>query len=105
LTLIEKFGNRSTDPSRAAISFAGMLAAQFGARVIRLDPDGGDPMRQWEPLDGQGSVLYGFLTQSKIVTRTIEAPHDSFLLTDDPGVLEAWSGPRSVYVRPLPVEN
>lgn len=102
LNVIEQFGPNSTDPSRAAVSFAGLLAAQFGAKVTRVEPEGGDPMRDWAPRDGAGSVIFDFLTQSKTVGVRAPVSGTAFLLTDDADLVQSWSTARSICVRPLP---
>ena len=51
---------------RLAVSLAGKIAADLGARVIKIEPPGGDPVRRAPPLLPQGeSALFHFLNTSK----------------------------------------
>lgn len=55
---------------RLASSLAGKIAADLGARVIKLEPQGGDPVRRLPPLLPAGppddrSALFQFLNTSK----------------------------------------
>ena len=38
--------------------FAGQLLADLGAAVVKLEPPGGDPMRRFGPLDGDGVAAF-----------------------------------------------
>jgi crotonobetainyl-CoA:carnitine CoA-transferase CaiB-like acyl-CoA transferase len=99
LDVTERFGPASTELTRTALSFAGLLAAEFGAEVCRVEPAGGDPMRGWPPLvDGTGS-LFRFLTRGKRIVAQAPASQDGFLLTDDPAAAAAWPAARSVLVQ------
>ncbi|MET0295419.1 MAG: CoA transferase [Phenylobacterium sp.] len=51
---------------RLAASLAGRIAADLGADVLKIEPPGGDPVRQAPPhLPGGGSALFQFLNASK----------------------------------------
>lgn len=55
---------------RLASSFAGKIASELGAKVVKLEPFGGDPVRYMPPFvpngpEGQRSALYKFLNAGK----------------------------------------
>ena len=51
---------------RLATSLAGKIAADLGAEVLKVEPPGGDPVRQAPPLlHGGASALFQFLNTSK----------------------------------------
>jgi crotonobetainyl-CoA:carnitine CoA-transferase CaiB-like acyl-CoA transferase len=51
---------------RLATSLAGKIAADLGATVLKIEPPGGDPVRQAPPLLPQGgSTLFQFLNTAK----------------------------------------
>lgn len=102
LALIERFGSGSEDATRTAVSFAGMVAALWGAEVLRVEPEGGDPMRSWQPQDDTGSVLYAFLVDGKQVVRNAPSLEGTFLITDEPDAAAAWPTDRTVLVEALP---
>lgn len=49
----------------AAGPFAGMLLADFGAEVIKVEPPEGDAMRTWPPLSGGDSENFASLNRGK----------------------------------------
>ncbi len=102
LTVVERSGPGSTDPSRAAVAFAGLLAAQLGAHVVRVEPEGGDPLRRWPPHDAAGSTVHAFLTRFKTLAPSHAPAAGDMLLTDDAATLDGWGGAGSVFVHPLP---
>ena len=55
--------------SNVASSFGARLLGGYGARVIKVEPPGGDPLRFAEPLastgDGQWSALFAHLAARK----------------------------------------
>jgi crotonobetainyl-CoA:carnitine CoA-transferase CaiB-like acyl-CoA transferase len=61
--------------SGVALDYCGKLFADFGADVVKLEPEGGDPMRSFPPvLDGGESGLFAWLnTNKRSVTETPEA--------------------------------
>jgi crotonobetainyl-CoA:carnitine CoA-transferase CaiB-like acyl-CoA transferase len=64
---------------RLATSFAGKIAAELGAKVIKLEPPGGDPVRYIPPFlpagpAGERSALFKFLNTGKT---TLSMPGDS----------------------------
>lgn len=64
---------------RLATSFAGKIAAELGAKVIKLEPPGGDPVRYIPPFlpagpAGERSALFRFLNTGKT---TLSMPSDS----------------------------
>jgi crotonobetainyl-CoA:carnitine CoA-transferase CaiB-like acyl-CoA transferase len=53
-------------PLRLATSLAGKIAADLGARVLKIEPRGGDPVRKAHPRLGKtDSALFQFLNTSK----------------------------------------
>jgi crotonobetainyl-CoA:carnitine CoA-transferase CaiB-like acyl-CoA transferase len=63
---------------RVATSFAGKIAAELGAKVIKLEPSSGDPVRHLPPFlpggsEGERSALFRFLNAGKT---TISMPGD-----------------------------
>ncbi len=66
LAVIEQFGASSASLGRVAVAFAGLVAAKFGATVIRIETAAEAPARHWKPLlaDGQ-SALFRFLNEGK----------------------------------------
>lgn len=102
LRVVECFGRGSEDPSRAAVSFAGLLAAMAGAEVIRVEPKGGDPMKKWPPSDSGGSVLYAFLTREKRIVDVVPRDESAFLISDDPEEISHWPSDRVVSIQSLP---
>jgi hypothetical protein len=83
-----------------AVAFAGLLAASFGATVVRLLPDGEDPSADWgPPLPGGGGALAAFLHRDKLKARA--APREGAdLVTDDPELAAAWTAGAIVLVEP-----
>jgi crotonobetainyl-CoA:carnitine CoA-transferase CaiB-like acyl-CoA transferase len=61
--------------SGVALDYCGKLFADFGADVVKLEPEGGDPLRLFPPvLDGGESGLFAWLnTNKRSVTETPEA--------------------------------
>lgn len=49
----------------AAGPFCGMILADMGADVIKVEPPGGDSLRQWPPLNGGFSENFASLNRSK----------------------------------------
>jgi crotonobetainyl-CoA:carnitine CoA-transferase CaiB-like acyl-CoA transferase len=68
---------------RLASSLAGKIAADLGARVVKVEPVGGDPVRGLPPIlpDGR-SALYQFLNTSKQVLRAPAAAIATLLQGD-----------------------
>ncbi len=64
--------------SVAAGPFAGMLLADFGADVIKVErPDGGDSLRSWPPLSDGFSENFASLNRNKrSVTLNMKRPED-----------------------------
>jgi crotonobetainyl-CoA:carnitine CoA-transferase CaiB-like acyl-CoA transferase len=77
-TVIEIDSAHSPLPLRLANALAAKIAADLGARVIKLEPPGGDPVRRLPPYigDGHESALFHFLNTSKhsLVLPTAQAP-------------------------------
>ena len=49
-----------------ALDYCGKLFADFGADVVKLEPDGGDPLRLFPPLlEGGESGLFAWLNTNK----------------------------------------
>lgn len=65
--------------SVAAGPFCGMLLADMGADVIKVEnPDGGDTMRQWPPLNGGYSENFASVNRNKrSVTLDLKDPRDN----------------------------
>ena len=86
-----------------AAPFAGQLLGDYGARVIKIEPPDGDPMRRWGiQHDGQGlwwpgiarnkeSVVLDLKTDGdREVARAMFAKADVVLENFTPGRLSAW---------------
>jgi len=64
---------------RLATSFAGKIASELGAKVVKLEPFSGDPVRHLPPFlpagsEGERSALFKFLNAGKT---TLSMPNDS----------------------------
>jgi crotonobetainyl-CoA:carnitine CoA-transferase CaiB-like acyl-CoA transferase len=79
-TVILEVGNAQAPVClRLATSFAGKIASELGAKVIKLEPFGGDPVRYAPPLlpsgpESERSALFKFLNAGKT---TVSMPSDS----------------------------
>jgi crotonobetainyl-CoA:carnitine CoA-transferase CaiB-like acyl-CoA transferase len=79
-TVILEVGNAQTPICvRLATSFAGKIASELGAKVVKLEPFGGDSIRYAPPFlpsgpEGERSALYKFLNTGKT---TLSMPTDS----------------------------
>jgi len=61
----------------AAGPFCGMLLADFGAEVIKIEPPSGDGLRQWPPLTGGFSENFASLNRGKqSVVLNLKNPED-----------------------------
>lgn len=49
----------------AAGPFCGMLLADYGAQVVKVEPPGGDSLRQWPPISGGYSENFASLNRGK----------------------------------------
>jgi crotonobetainyl-CoA:carnitine CoA-transferase CaiB-like acyl-CoA transferase len=101
LTALLRFGERSTDLGRVAVMFAGLVATQFGATVIRVEGDDDRLTRAWKPLlpDGR-SALFHFLTQGqRAAPADFTPPAGAYLVTDDADVFDGWPSEAKVLVR------
>ena len=49
----------------AAGPFCGMLLADFGAEVVKVEPPDGDAMRQWPPITGGFSENFASINRGK----------------------------------------
>ena len=97
----------------AAGPFCGMLLADFGAEVVKVEPPEGDAMRQWPPVNGGYSENFASINRGKkSVALDLKDPGDrdfarSLVLAADvlvennrPGVMQRlglgwdWFGPR-----------
>jgi crotonobetainyl-CoA:carnitine CoA-transferase CaiB-like acyl-CoA transferase len=78
-----------------------MLAARFGARVLRETLPQGDPLAKFPPLLPDGaSALHRFLMPGKeAVAAPGPTPAGAWLLTDDENVFKGWPDERKVLVR------
>jgi len=83
--------------------FAGKTLGDFGAEVIKVEPPGGDPLRQWRMLHNGTSVWWQVSSRNKhsvvLDLRTPEGRADTRALIDEadvlienfkPGTMEAW---------------
>lgn len=82
---------------RLATSLAGKIAADLGARVIKLEPSGGDPVRRQPPLLSRGdapvrSALFEFLNAGK---SSLVLPDDSVAARASVATLLSKRTPRS----------
>lgn len=98
-TLVEFHKDAADDVAKLTIAFAGRIAADLGANVVCVSPDGADPLEDWQPLlpDGSSSVAR-FLNHAKSVAREVPAgPAD--LITNDPEKAISWNNGISVHVK------
>ncbi|GAA5231646.1 CoA transferase [Verticiella sediminum] len=84
--------------------FAAKTLADFGARVVKVEPPGqGDPLRKWRMLDGDTSVWWESQSRNKesvcidlrgpegqALVRTLAAQADVLIENFRPGTLEKW---------------
>ena len=83
-TVILEVGNAQASICiRLATSFAGKIASELGAKVIKLEPFSGDPVRYAPPFlpsgpEGERSALFKFLNTGKT---TLSMPSDSAAAT------------------------
>ena len=80
----------------SAAAYAGKLLAAFGAEVIKVEPEGGDPLRREPPLvqldDGRSeSAYFGWLNLGKASVR-LDEPALSLLLAGADVLLDARLG-------------
>lgn len=93
--------------------FCGLLLADFGAEVIKIEPPEGDAMRQWPPINGGFSENFASLNRGKRslaldlknprdleVARTLILDADVLVENSRPGAMQRlglgwdWFGPR-----------
>jgi crotonobetainyl-CoA:carnitine CoA-transferase CaiB-like acyl-CoA transferase len=96
---------------RLATSFAGKIVAELGAKVVKLEPSSGDPVRHLPPLlpsgaEGERSALFRFLNTGKTtismpadlaaaraaVDTLLRAPIDGVLLEEDSELTASFAG-------------
>jgi crotonobetainyl-CoA:carnitine CoA-transferase CaiB-like acyl-CoA transferase len=66
VTVVEALSAGCPLALRLSASFAGRIAADLGARVIKLEPAEGDPVRRLPPFDDSGrGTLFAFLNAGK----------------------------------------
>jgi crotonobetainyl-CoA:carnitine CoA-transferase CaiB-like acyl-CoA transferase len=66
ITVIEAASPDCPTALRLAAGFAGRIAADLGARVVKLEPPAGDPVRRLPPFADDGrSALFAFLNAGK----------------------------------------
>jgi len=97
----------------AAGPFCGMLLADFGAEVIKVEPPDGDAMRQWPPISGGFSENFASINRGKRslvldlkdpgdreTARRLVLDADVLVENNRPGVMQRlglgwdWFGPR-----------
>src|SRR4051812_39032011 len=70
--------------SGIALDYCGKLFADFGADVVKLEPEGGDPMRAFPPvLDNGESGLFAWLNTNKRSVTDTPAARDALLQSAD----------------------
>ncbi len=102
--------------------WAGAVLAYFGAEVVKVEPPGGDPLRNWRLLDDDGTSVWwrSIARNKKCVTidlrkaagralvRRLVAKSDALVENFRPGTMEKWGlgpddlrrdHPRLVYAR------
>lgn len=88
ITLVERVSMQCPTGVRLAVALAGRLAADLGARVVKIEPAGGDPVRRMPPLVDGHSALFAFLNAGKcsmVLEEDQDLPpdlHADALLTD-----------------------
>ncbi|MBS0444851.1 MAG: CoA transferase [Proteobacteria bacterium] len=83
--------------------FAAKTLADFGAEVVKVEPPGGDPLRQWRLLHEGTSVWWEVQSRNKQsialdlndaaargIVRRLAAEADVLIENFKPGVMEAW---------------
>jgi crotonobetainyl-CoA:carnitine CoA-transferase CaiB-like acyl-CoA transferase len=65
ITIAELYGRDTPLPLRLAGALAGRVAADLGARVLRLEPAGGDQLRKVPPFIAGTSISFAFLNAGK----------------------------------------
>src|SRR5260221_12150268 len=89
-TVILEVGNAQAPVClRLAASFAGKIASELGAMVVKLEPFGGDPVRYAPPFlpsgpEGERSALFKFLNTGKT---SLSMPGDSAAVRTAVGAL------------------
>ncbi|MFV0473745.1 MAG: CaiB/BaiF CoA transferase family protein [Pikeienuella sp.] len=64
--------------SVAAGPFCGMLLADMGARVVKVEPPAGDALRQWPPItDGFSENFLSLNRNKQSITLDLKAPEDN----------------------------
>ncbi|PWV98829.1 crotonobetainyl-CoA:carnitine CoA-transferase CaiB-like acyl-CoA transferase [Hoeflea marina] len=87
------------DVTRISIAFAGRLAADLGAEVCQILPDGPDPLDAWAPiLPGGRSSVATFLNRGKLRSARVD-DRRALLVTNDRALAGNWPGPAAVLIR------
>lgn len=90
--------------------FAGTILAYFGAEVIKVEPPGGDPLREWRLLDGDTSLWWRSISRNKkcitldlrheegrAIAKRLVGVSDVLIESFRPGTMEKWRlGPRDL---------
>src|SRR5260370_18812694 len=67
VSIVEAYASDSPLVLRLAGALAGRIGADLGARVVKLEQAGGDPVRRIAPLVGETSTIFAFLNAGKTV--------------------------------------
>jgi len=91
--------------------FAGTLLGYFGAQIIKVEPPGGDPLRNWRQLDSTGTSLWWYslgrnkqsiaidlkTNEGRELIKRLAKESDVLIENFRPGKMESWGlGPQEM---------